>query len=113
MPRFMILVLSNPATEAGATPTEMSEMKKFNDTLREAGMLELAEGLAPTAEGYRVSFESGDGVGFDKVEEGPFENTISGYWIVKAKSIDAVLEAATRIPFRVGKVEVRRIIGDE
>lgn len=114
MPRFMILVLANATTEAGSTPAEMLEMKKFNDILRERGMLEVAEGLTPTKEGFRLSF------GFDSeisqrnqnVEKGPFKGTISGYWIVKAESIQAVLEAARGIPFREGEVEVRRIAGD-
>ncbi|KAK4463925.1 YciI family protein, partial [Cladorrhinum samala] len=112
--RFMILVLANAATEVGSTPAEMLEMKKFNDILRERGMLQVAEGLTPTKEGFRLSF------GFDSelnqsvqsVESGPFKETISGYWIVKAESTEAVLEVASEIPFREGEVEVRRIAGN-
>ncbi|KAK3684176.1 hypothetical protein B0T22DRAFT_469808 [Podospora appendiculata] len=111
MPRYMILVLANASTEAGSTAVELLEMGKFNDSLREAGLLQAAEGLAPTIEGYRVSF----GLSEAEVEKGPFDlekqGTISGFWFVKADSIEVVLEFAKKVPFKEGQVEVRRVAG--
>jgi hypothetical protein len=109
MPRYMILVLGTGATEAGSSAEDISAMKKFNDSLREAGLLQTAEGLTPTSDAYRVSFGSET----KEVEKGPFDlakqGTISGYWFVKADSVDVVLESAKQIPFREGQVEIRRI----
>jgi len=43
-------------------------MSRFNDELREAGVLLMAEGLKPSSQGKRVAFEGADHTPFD----GPF-----------------------------------------
>jgi len=112
MPRYMVLVLANATTEGGSTAEELAEMHEFNNSLKEAGLLQRAEGLAPTSEGYRLSFGQ-----TQDVEKGPFDlatqGTISGYWFIQADSIDIVLEKFKKVPFGTGQVEVRRIAGPE
>lgn len=108
MPRYVILVLANAFTEDDSKAEGFLAMKKFNTSLKEAGLLQTAEGLAPISEGYRVSFGSSQ-----EVEKGPFDKggkgTINGYWFVKADNVEIVLEFAKKIPFAEGQVEVRRI----
>jgi len=112
MPRYIMLVLANSATEGGSTAEELVQMGEFNKSLRDAGLLLAAEGLAPTSEGYRITFR-----GTTVLEKGPFDletqGTISGYWFLKADNIETVLEYAKKVPFREGKVEVRRVAGSD
>ncbi len=45
-----------PTPETKAAMAEMAEMEKFNDALRKAGILRMAEGLRVSAHGKRVAF---------------------------------------------------------
>jgi YCII-related domain len=60
--RVMVLVKATEDSEKGILPTtwmtEMLEaMGKFNDELRNAGILRAADGLKPSSQGKRVAFD--------------------------------------------------------
>ena len=118
--RFMLLIKGNERTEAGVLPSKrlMEEMIKFNDSLVDAGALLAAEGLHPSSMGARVKFTRGKPAATD----GPFvdaKEIVSGYWLIRAKSVQAAVEWAKRIPFEpdesaadsgdVGQIEVRQV----
>ncbi|MGJ4892782.1 YciI family protein [Bradyrhizobium sp. HKCCYLRH3099] len=112
--RFMVIVKATQDSEAGVLPTseEFAEMGRFNEGLIKAGMMETGEGLHPTARGARIDFSDGE----PRVARGPFENSgdlVGGYWIIKADSLDQVIEAMKCAPFPSGQVEIRRIYAAE
>jgi len=60
--RVIVLVKATEDSEKGCFPdpwtTEMMEaMGKFNDELRNAGILFMADGLKPSSQGKRVAFD--------------------------------------------------------
>jgi hypothetical protein len=83
--RVMVFVKATEDSENGHFPEPFtSEMMKatgrFNDELREAGVLVLAEGLTASSKGKRVAF---DGPG-RTVIDGPFANPrelVAGFWL--------------------------------
>ncbi|GAA4537648.1 YciI family protein [Amycolatopsis samaneae] len=112
--RFVVMVKGDPEIEAGRQPSteEFAEMAEFNEELLRSGMLEMAEGLQPSAEGVRVLF---DGDAEPQVTDGPFAETkelIAGFWILRADSLAEVVELMKRVPNpdgRPGEIEIRRI----
>lgn len=106
--RFMILVKSNPAAEAGVLPdeAELSEMGRFNEELVKAGVMLAGDGLRASGEGTRVRIAGGT----TTVLDGPFseaKEVVAGYWLLEAASLHEALAWAKRSPFREGEVEVR------
>ena len=60
--RVMVLVKATDDSEKGLLNTEwatgmLEAMGKFNDELRDAGILVSADGLKPSAQGKRVAFD--------------------------------------------------------
>jgi hypothetical protein len=60
--RVMVLVKATEDSEKGFLPTteamEMMEaMGRFNDELRNAGILRAADGLKPSSQGKRIAFD--------------------------------------------------------
>ena len=108
--KYMMVVKATKESEAGVMPTNelIMEMGKFNEEMVKAGMMLDGAGLESSAKGARVQFENGK----PTVTKGPFANTselISGYWLVKANSLDEVIAWAKRVPFKEGQVEIRRL----
>jgi hypothetical protein len=106
--RFMVLVKSNPESEAGVLPDEqvLSEMGAFNDELLKAGVMLAGEGLQPSSKGARVNYAKGKLT----VIDGPFaeaKELVAGFWLLQAKSKDEVVAWLKKAPFRDGEVEVR------
>jgi hypothetical protein len=118
--RVMMMIKGDP--EPGATPSEelLTAMGKYNDELKEAGVLLDLAGLHPSGEGKRVTFSEGKRI----VTEGPFgesKEPIAGYWILDVKSQDEAVEWAKRVPFDAlariypgdygahGEVEIRQV----
>ena len=74
--RVMVLVKATDDSEKGFLPTPeameaMEAMGRFNDELRNAGIMLVADGLKPSAQGKRIAF---DGPG-RTVIDGPFAET--------------------------------------
>lgn len=112
--RFMVIVKATRDTEAGILPSteEFAAMSRFNEELVKAGMLEAGEGLHPTAKGARIDFSDQKA----SVARGPFEfsrDLAAGFWMIKASSLDQVIEHMKRAPFPSGEVEIRQVYAAE
>jgi hypothetical protein len=100
--RVMVLVKATEDSEKGFLPTasttEMMEaMGRFNDELRNAGILLMADGLKPTSEAKRIAF---DGPG-RTVIDGPFAETrelVAGFWLWDVKDMDEAVAWVKRCP---------------
>jgi hypothetical protein len=118
--RVMLTIKGDP--EPGAAPSEelLAAMGRYNDELKEAGVLLDLAGLHPSGEGRRVRFSEGNRT----VIDGPFadsKDAIAGYWILQVKSMDEAVEWAKRVPFEAlariypgeygatGEVEIRQV----
>jgi hypothetical protein len=117
--RVMLMIKGDP--EPGARPSEelLAAMGKFNDELKEAGVLLDLAGLHPSGEGKRVKFSAGNRT----VVDGPFDekDAIAGYWILQVQSMDDAVEWANRAPFEAlariypgeygaeGEIEIRQV----
>ena len=118
--RVMLTIKGDP--EPGAAPSDelLTAMGRYNDELRQAGVLLDLAGLLPSAEGRRVKFAQGDRT----VIDGPFPESkqlIAGYWILQVESMEEAVEWAKRAPFEAlsriypgeygatGEIEIRRV----
>jgi hypothetical protein len=110
--RFMMLMI--PEGYATAQPGAMPDAKivammmKYNESLRQAGVLRALDGLHPPSMGVRVSFSSGE----PKVTDGPFpeaKEVIGGYWIIEVKSKEEAVDWASRCPASGAVIEVRQV----
>jgi hypothetical protein len=118
--RVMLMIKGDP--DPGAVPGEelLAAMGRYNDELKQAGVLVDLAGLLPSAEGSRVRFSEGRRTVF----RGPFDESkklIAGYWILEVKSMDDAAEWAKRAPFEAlsriypgeygaeGEIEVRQV----
>ncbi len=111
--RFMLLMIPKGYENAkpGAMPDAkaVEAMMKFNDSLREAGVLVTLDGLHPPSMGARVTFSGGK----PKVIHGPFaetNETLGGYWIIQVNSKEEAIEWASRCPASDNEIiEVRQV----
>jgi hypothetical protein len=96
--RMMVMIKGDP--QPGAAPSEelLGAMGRYNEELKEAGVLIDLAGLLPSAEGRRVRLSGGNRA----VIDGPFPESkqlIAGYWILQVPSMDEAVEWAERFPF--------------
>jgi hypothetical protein len=122
--RVMLMIKGDP--QPGAAPSEelLGAMGRYNDELKQAGVLIDLAGLLPSAEGRRVKFSGGNRA----VIEGPFAESkqlIAGYWILQVPSMDEAVEWAKRAPFEAlariypgeygatGEIEIRKVFEPE
>lgn len=100
--RVMVLVKATAESEKGfvATPESaamLAAMGRYNEELREAGILVEADGLKPSAHGKRIAFDGDRRI----VIDGPFPNPgelVAGYWIWNVKDMDEAVDWAKRCP---------------
>lgn len=100
--RVMVLVKATDQSEEGFHPepwtTAMMEaMGRFNDELRNAGILRAADGLTPSSQGKRIAFNGSART----VVDGPFANTrelVAGFWLWEVKDMDEAVTWAKRCP---------------
>ena len=101
--RVMVMVKATKESEAedfAFTPENMKmleAMGKFNDALKEAGILRDAAGLMRTAHGKRVAFDGANRT----VSDGPFGITnelVAGFWIWDVKDMDEAVAWVKRCP---------------
>ncbi|WP_119271016.1 YciI family protein [Taklimakanibacter deserti] len=97
--RFMIIVKASTNSEAGVMPREdmLAAMADYHQELARAGVLLDANGLHPSAKGWRIRYEGGR----RRVIDGPFAETkelIAGYTLIQVKSREEALEWARRFP---------------
>jgi hypothetical protein len=111
--RFMMLMI--PKGYESAAPGTMpaadavSAMMRYNEALKEAGILVTLDGLHPPSMGARVSFEGGKPV----VTDGPFteaKEVLGGYWMIDVASRDEAIEWAKKCPASGNEViEIRQV----
>ena len=110
--RFMVLVKATAHSEAGEMPSAalIEEMGRFNEELAAAGMRLAADGLHPTSKATRLTWAGGPAM----ITDGPFTETkelVSGYWMIQAPSLEAVIEQFKRCPppggDGAGEIEIR------
>ena len=113
--RFMVIVKASKDTEAGVMPSTelLTAMGRFNEELVKAGMMEAGEGLHPSSKGARIKYAGGEG----RATRGTFPLTgdlVSGFWLIKAKSLDEAIERMKRAPFDGGaEIEIRQVFSAE
>jgi len=110
--RFMMLMIPKGYEGAAADCVPSAEavaaMMKYNQALKDAGMLVSLDGLHPPAQGARVTFAAGKAT----VARGPFQTqeALGGYWMIQAKSQDEAIEWAKRCPVTHDAViEIRQV----
>jgi hypothetical protein len=100
--RVMVLVKATDDSEKGFLPTTeameaMEAMGRFNEELRNAGIMLAADGLKPSSQGKRIAF---DGRG-RTVIDGPFAETrelVAGFWLWEVKDMDEAVAWVKRCP---------------
>jgi hypothetical protein len=100
--RVMVLVKATEDSEKGfvATPETkeaMAAMGRFNDELRNAGILLAADGLTPSSQGKRIAFDGPRRM----VIDGPFaeiRELAAGFWLWEVKDMDEAVAWVKRCP---------------
>ncbi len=114
--RFMVLMIPgvyqpgkkvdpNFAPQADA----VAAMMKYNEALKEAGVLITLDGLHPPSMGARVSFAGGKPI----VTDGPFaeaKEVLGGYWMINVKSREEAIAWAKKCPASENEIiEIRQV----
>jgi hypothetical protein len=90
-------------------PERVAAMMKYNEALKEAGVLITLDGLHPPSVGARVSFAGGKPV----VTDGPFteaKEVLGGYWMINVKSKQEAIDWAKRCPASSNEIiEIRQV----
>ena len=100
--RVMVFVKATEDSEKGILPTtETAEifqaMGRFNDELRNAGVLLAGDGLKPSSQGKRIAFDGPRRT----VIDGPFAETrelVAGFWLWEVKDMDEAVAWVKRCP---------------
>jgi hypothetical protein len=111
--RFMMLMIpaGYAAAAAGTMPSAeaVAAMMKYNEALREAGVLITLDGLHPPSMGAGVSFPGGKPV----VTDGPFaeaKEVLGGYWMIDVTCREEAIAWAKRCPASGNEViEIRQV----
>jgi hypothetical protein len=112
--RFMMLMI--PRGDEAASPGTMppaeavAAMMKYNEALKQAGVLITLDGLHPPSMGARVSFPGGQPI----VTDGPFtesKEVIGGYWMIEVKSLAEAIAWAKKCPASSNEtIEIRQVL---
>jgi hypothetical protein len=111
--RFMMLMIPRgyEAAAPGAMPPAdaVAAMMKYNEALKDAGVLITLDGLHPPSMGARVSFEGGKPI----VTDGPFaesKEVLGGYWMIEVASRAEAIEWAKKCPASANEIiEIRQV----
>jgi hypothetical protein len=111
--RFMMLMIPQgyEAAAPGTMPPAeaVAAMMKYNEALKEAGILVTLDGLHPPSMGARISFAGGKPV----VTDGPFieaKEVIGGYWMIEVASKQEAIEWAKKCPASSNEtIELRQV----
>jgi hypothetical protein len=111
--RFMMLMIplgyETAAPDVKLDPERMSPMMKYNQALKDAGILITLDGLHPPSMGARVSFSSGKPI----VTDGPFaeaKEVLGGYWMIDVKSREEAIAWASKCPASENEIiEIRQV----
>src|ERR1700739_4137524 len=105
--RFMMLMIPKgyETAEPGTMPPAeaVAAMMKYNEALKNAGVLITLDGLHPPSMGARVSFAGGTPL----VTDGPFaeaKEVLGGYWMIEVNSREEAIAWATKGPAFANRV---------
>ena len=111
--RFMMLMIplgyETAPPDVQLDPERVAAMMRYNEALKDAGVLITLDGLHPPSMGARVSFAGGK----PKVTDGPFaeaKEVVGGYWMIQVKSRAEAIEWAKRCPGSENEIiEIRQV----
>ena len=111
--RFMMLMIplgyETAPPDVKLDPERVSAMMKYNEALKDAGLLITLDGLHPPSVVARVSFATGKPV----VTDGPFieaKEVLGGYWMIDVKSREEAIAWAMRCPASSNEIiEIRQV----
>ncbi len=111
--QFMMLMIPAGYETAPADvqldPERVAAMMRYNEALKDAGVLITLDGLHPPSTGARVSFATGAPV----VTDGPFteaKEVLGGYWMIEVGSREEAIAWAKKCPASPNEViEIRQV----
>jgi hypothetical protein len=111
--RFMMLMIplgyETAPPDVQLDPERVKSMMKFNQDLKDAGVLITLDGLHPPSSGARVSFATGKPV----VTDGPFaesKEVLGGYWMINVASREEAIAWAKKCPASENEIiEIRQV----
>ena len=113
--RFMLLLKGDPPADNQPSTELIEGMVAFQQSLQEAGVLLLAEGLHPSSAGAQVVCLDGRRT----VQDGPFaeaKELIAGFYLIDVRSKEEAVAWASRCPVHLAVpagveavVEVRQV----
>jgi hypothetical protein len=111
--RFMMLMIplgyESAPPDVKLDPERVSAMMRYNEALKDAGILITLDGLHPPSMGARVSFATGKPI----VTDGPFaesKEVLGGYWMIDVASRAEAIEWAKKCPASENEIiEIRQV----
>jgi hypothetical protein len=111
--RFMMLMIplgyDTAPPDVQLDPERVAAMMRYNEALKDAGVLITLDGLHPPSMGARVSFAAGEAV----VIDGPFaeaKEVLGGYWMIEVASRAEAIAWARRCPAAPNEIiEIRQV----
>jgi hypothetical protein len=111
--RFMMLMIplgyETAPPDVQLDPERVAAMMRYNEALKDAGVLITLDGLHPPSMGARVSFATGKPV----VTDGPFaeaKEVLGGYWMIEVASRAEAIAWAKRCPASNNEIiEIRQV----
>lgn len=111
--RFMMLMIplgyETAPPDVQLDPERVAAMMRYNEALKDAGVLITLDGLHPPSMGARVSFATGEPV----VTDGPFaesKEVLGGYWMIEVASRAEAIAWARRCPASPNEIiEIRQV----
>ncbi|WP_128927855.1 YciI family protein [Bradyrhizobium guangxiense] len=111
--RFMMLMIplgyETAPPDVQLDPERVAAMMRYNEALKDAGVLITLDGLHPPSMGARVSFATGEPV----VTDGPFaeaKEVLGGYWMIEVVSRAEAIAWAKQCPASPNEIiEIRQV----
>ena len=111
--RFMMLMIplgyESAPPDVKLDPERVAAMMRYNEALKDAGVLITLDGLHPPSTGARVSFPGGKPV----VTDGPFtesKEVLGGYWMIEVDSRQQAIDWAKKCPASANEIiEIRQV----
>jgi hypothetical protein len=111
--RFMMLMIplgyESAPPDVELDPERVAAMMRYNEALKDAGVLITLDGLHPPSTGARVSFPGGKPI----VTDGPFaeaKEVLGGYWMIEVASREEAIAWAKQCPASDNEIiEIRQV----
>lgn len=111
--RFMMLMIplgyESAPPDVQLDPERVAAMMRYNEALKDAGVLITLDGLHPPSMGARVSFATGEPI----VTDGPFaeaKEVLGGYWMIEVASRAEAIAWAKQCPASPNEIiEIRQV----